>query len=688
MRSSHRPLSLFTLALFTSFIVQSNPVLARRSRILTGKTHQTNSKSHHSSLNSSSQNNSLQNSVNLSQQSSKVQYVNNALNTGQIRNSQTEVLIIKSQKTNEGKVVYNYGSSQRNITPSVSNQSETLVNKQDVIIHHNSQGLRKFTKHNLIDLESHSSSQNNKSLVQDIESNLSDLSPKIKNQAIKKSKYQRHKATSNILDGKSSKSQILKIENSMAVQTERFINLDSNMLKNKSGVSENLLNESQNIQVNNRLSMPLTAHKIHQNMSTRSANHKFKSNTNLQNTSQSLSHSVSKASHSIVGYTRIKSNMGGINQLQKNKGKQILPSNFSQDSGIISADSVHNIILVSNLDSNGRTKEKTKHRAIVSNELNTSKILNMSSVNLSNSQISGTDSPSKFAETLDEEQIILPNPMMKYENTEQVEGSNSDVDEDTMFGQSITIQNGTIVGSQENINSSTWRPNRIIANIIYIFLVISGLYCCFLGFRFFKLTMILLGLDLSYYFVILFLSEFDIYDADNVGHQLGVFFGSLVLGFAISIIAYLYRGSQFIIIGITIGSMVAVFVAQFFIDFEENSDKITILIIYLAASLIFSIAAYASQHSTLIWGTVIVGSILATINFGVLLDDFKSFEHREKLPADRYSDCVNYLIANAILICLGLLFQFYMKNKIISRLKQQDPEMDSDMYSVRATTFL
>lgn len=683
MRSSHRPLSLFTLALITSFLVQSNPVLARRSRILTGKSNQTKSHSQQSSLKSSSQNNSLKDSVNSSQRSSQVQYFKNALNTGQIRNSQTDVLIIKSQKSNEGKQIYNFRTSQRDFTPSVSSQSGTPVNNQGVNIN-NSQGLRKFTKHKLIDMESHSSSQKNKSLAQDIESNLSDLSPKIKNQKIKKSNI-RYKATSNIIGENSSNQQILQIDNSMPIQKERFINLDSKLIQNISGVSENLLDTHQKNQVNHRLSMPL---KAHQNMSIRSANPNFKNNTNHDNTSQSPSYSVSRANQSIEGYTRIKSNMGGMNQFQKKTGKQILPSNFSQDSGVISAESVHNIIVVSNLDSNNRKKEKPTNRGIVSNELNTSKILNMSSVNLSNSKISGTGLTSNFAENLDEEQIILPNPLMKYENGEQVEGSTNDVDEDTMFGQSINIKNGTIVGSQQNISCSTWRPNRIIANIIYIFLVVSGLYCCFLGFRFFKLTMILLGLDLSYYFVILFLSEFDIYDADNVGHQLGVFFGSLVLGFAISIIAYLYRGSQFIIIGITIGSMVAVFVAQFFIDFEENSDKITILIIYLAASLIFSIAAYASQHSTLIWGTVIVGSILATINFGVLLDDFKSFEHREKLPADRYSDCVNYLIANAILICLGLLFQFYMKNKIISRLKQQDPEMDSDMYSVRATTFL
>jgi len=289
-----------------------------------------------------------------------------------------------------------------------------------------------------------------------------------------------------------------------------------------------------------------------------------------------------------------------------------------------------------------------------------------------------------FAENLDEEQIILPNINNKYENTKEVE---TDFEEDTKFGQAIMLKDGSIsTSNDEPLNN--WKPNMIIANIIHIFLIISGIYCCFLGFRFFKLTMILLGLDFSYYFVVLFLTEFDIYDGQNIGHQLGVFFGSICLGFIVSIISYLYEKSQFFIIGVSISSMISVFIAQFFIDFDDTTDKLIILSIYLGCAVIFTIAAYASQHSTLIWGTVIVGSILATINFGVLLNDFKSFEQREKLPADRYSDFVNYLIANAILICLGLLVQFYLKKKIIQRLRKEDEEMDSDMYTIRATTFL
>ena len=289
-----------------------------------------------------------------------------------------------------------------------------------------------------------------------------------------------------------------------------------------------------------------------------------------------------------------------------------------------------------------------------------------------------------FAEELDEEQIILPNINNKYENTKNVE---SDMDEDTHFGQGVFLKDGSI-SQIPNETPDNWKPNLIIANIIHIFLIISGIYCCFLGFRFFKMTMILLGLDFSYYFIILFLTEFDIYDIENIGHQLGVFFGSLLLGLAVSILSYLFEKTQFFIIGVSIGSMISVFIAQFFINFEDNSDKILILSIYIGSSLVFTIAAYAAQHSTLIWGTVIVGSILATLNFGVLLNDFKSFEQREKLPNDRYSDFINYLIANAVLICLGLLVQFYLKKKIIQHLKKQDKELDSDMYTIRATTFL
>jgi hypothetical protein len=340
---------------------------------------------------------------------------------------------------------------------------------------------------------------------------------------------------------------------------------------------------------------------------------------------------------------------------------------------------------------NDMESEESSQKSNMSKQLKQKKILDLLHKQLQSDVkhvIDGTKYDTEefktFAEELDEEQLILPNVHDKYENTKAVE---SDVDEDTYFGQGILLKDGTI-SHDATTNPDNWRPNLIIANIIHIFLVISGIYCCFLGFRFFKMTMILLGLDCSYYFVILFLTEFDIYDAENIGHQLGVFFGSLLLGFGVSILSYIYEKSQFVIIGFSISSMISVFIAQFFINFEDNSDKIMILSIYLGCALIFTIAAYAAQHSTLIWGTVIVGSILATINFGVLLNDFKSFEQREKLPNDRYADFVNYLIANAILICLGLLVQFYLKKKIIQRLRKEDEELDSDMYTVRATTFL
>ena len=334
-------------------------------------------------------------------------------------------------------------------------------------------------------------------------------------------------------------------------------------------------------------------------------------------------------------------------------------------------------------ENNSQISQGTQH----ANQVKIKKLLkNKLNKQLGSKKVSKTESTiiKSFAEQLDKEEILLPNIHNKYENTKNIE---TDLDEDTHFGQGIILKDGSL--SQEiNEIPDNWRPNLIIANIIHIFLVISGIYCCFLGFRFFKMTMILLGLDFSYYFIILFLTEFDIYDVNNIGHQLGVFFGSLFLGLIVSIVSYLFEKTQFFIIGVSISSMISVFIAQFFIDFEDNSDKILILSIYLGCTLVFSLAAYAAQHSTLIWGTVIVGSILATINFGVLLNDFKSFEQREKLPNDRYSDFINYLIANVVLICLGLLVQFYLKKKIIQHLKKQDTEMESDMYTIRSTTFL
>lgn len=644
MRSFNRPLSLLALALIASFFVSNAHSLIRRSRILSKKNQETKS-NNTESLKSNNQ--SWRNShISYGQNGrGQVQIMNRPLNNGEFYDGRHSNSSLQYDPNRQNEF-HHYAVHQNSSVDSSSSQNKSQTKENHVVINNQATMLRKYTKKQPVDLESFSSKS---------QSNLSPSQSMIKAQI--KKKTTRNKASSKIFG------------------TQESIDMENSQSSHQSPIVIQKKSTSNTLQGNG-----------HHNLNYGS---EMKKISPLQSNESKSNRSIEHINHLLKH--EVKNQMVQANQLRKNKKHQKIPSISISSEKSKENSSSSNKVLISNLDSGNRLNLNKKDKGRVSNDLDSSKILNAPSQNISDtktmSQKSGNKTLPNIAEQIDEEQIILPNPEMKYENSIKVEGS-SDIDEDTMFGQSVSLENGTVVGSLHRIPEGTWRPNRIIANMIYIFLVVSGLYCCFLGFRFFKLTMILLGLDLSYYFVILFLSEFDIYDAENVGHQLGVFFGSLVLGFAISIIAYLYRGSQFIIIGVTIGSMVSVFVAQFFIDFEDNNDKIMILIIYLASSLVFSIAAYASQHSTLIWGTVIVGSILATINFGVLLNDFKSFEHREKLPADRYSDCINYLIANAILICLGLIFQFYMKNKIISRLKQQDAEEDSDMYSVRATTFL
>ena len=77
----------------------------------------------------------------------------------------------------------------------------------------------------------------------------------------------------------------------------------------------------------------------------------------------------------------------------------------------------------------------------------------------------------------------------------------------------------------------------------------------------FRLLMIILGFYVSYYLLLLSLTEFEIYKSDLVSHQVGLFFGSLFLGLIISMTCYMFDKINFLVFGVSIGCSLSVFVA-------------------------------------------------------------------------------------------------------------------------------
>lgn len=219
-----------------------------------------------------------------------------------------------------------------------------------------------------------------------------------------------------------------------------------------------------------------------------------------------------------------------------------------------------------------------------------------------------------------------------------------------------------------------YKNNRIIANMINMFFVITGLYVLFLGIKAFKLLMVILQFYICYYFLLFFLSEFELYNYGSVLQQIGIFLFCIFLAFLLAIIFYFMEKINFIVFSIAVGSMLTLTYVQFFVDFTNNSDKVCLFFVYVGSSLVFSVYAFFFQTRAVIFGSVFVGAVIVPINLGVLFDDFKSFETRKNLPLDNYTDFINYIIIIFVLMILGSLTQFHIKRRIIR--KNEDLEIE------------
>jgi len=219
--------------------------------------------------------------------------------------------------------------------------------------------------------------------------------------------------------------------------------------------------------------------------------------------------------------------------------------------------------------------------------------------------------------------------------------------------------------SEDVDHPSVLTPDRIIGVMMYGFLVITGAYVALFGFRIFRLLMVVLGFYVSYYLILFFLTEFKLFDAKNVGHQLGLFFGCIILGFIIAIACYLLEKVNFVIFGTAIGTVIALFYAQFFVNFGNVESRKELLYVYIGSSSVFSAGAFFFLDQALIWGSALIGSIITTINLGVITNQIDSFEERETFPDDIMSELKYFLIFALVLFLVGVSSQYYLRKQII-----------------------
>lgn len=273
--------------------------------------------------------------------------------------------------------------------------------------------------------------------------------------------------------------------------------------------------------------------------------------------------------------------------------------------------------------------------------------------------------------------VTCPDPSVKAQTTTTPNQTNASLSASQQAANPVVLDDpGVKTGAKRGFNT-----NGVISIIVNIFLIITGLYVGLFGFRVFRLLMIILGFYVAYYGILFLFTELSWYKPENVGHQLALFFASLVFGFILSVTCYIFDKLNFIIFGAAVASMVNLVAAQFFIDFETPEGKIIFAAIFVAGVLIFSLISFLVLDHFIIWGSAFVGAIIAPINAGVLEGSLESFELKKYHGFDP-KKLMYFLIFSGVLFVIGVGTQYYLRRRIIKRMQ------DDTLEEIRGTSFL
>lgn len=266
------------------------------------------------------------------------------------------------------------------------------------------------------------------------------------------------------------------------------------------------------------------------------------------------------------------------------------------------------------------------------------------------------------------QEIKVENPMLKSSNIlETAKRIENKEDEGIKIPEKELVKSNNQVQEKSTIK-------KILSSVIHVVQAIAGIYICLFGFRVFRLLMIILGFFTSYYLILLFLTEYEIFDKNSVGPQLALFIISIILGFVISVLSYMFDKVNFVIFGLSVGCMFGLFYAQFFVDFADIQDRITLFTIVLASSGLVIVAAYFMLDMTVIVGSAFIGSIITPISIGILLDYFESFEERTRKEGDFVRQLYAFLVASGLMFLTGIPAQIQLRTRILTKFEDESLE--------------
>lgn len=293
--------------------------------------------------------------------------------------------------------------------------------------------------------------------------------------------------------------------------------------------------------------------------------------------------------------------------------------------------------------------------------------------------------------------ILIINPgiaIKSYLNDKnsEVEENNQDLESDGFFHRSHsdvetdseTTPNSNIL-ARKNKPKNPFEPkkainfatiaDKIIEYIIYTALSLGGIYVCFAGFKAFRFTMVIVGFFFAYYGLLFILVANNVYKGDNVGHQLGLFFGSLILGFIISVLCYMLDRINFVIFGTTISCIVCLFLVQFYLKPHNRDEQMIFLIVFLASAGLNTLFAFFVLDHFIIFGCAFVGGVITPINIGIMSTLLSPFENRvinDPLNDIKYVHWFMFICGGMIMA--GLSVQYYLRKRLIRKWAEEGEE--------------
>lgn len=220
-------------------------------------------------------------------------------------------------------------------------------------------------------------------------------------------------------------------------------------------------------------------------------------------------------------------------------------------------------------------------------------------------------------------------------------------------------------------------PDRLIGFMMYGYLTITGAYVALLGFRLFRVLMIVMCFQISYYAILFAMVSAEVFDSSEVVSQLILFFSCLLLGFAASVCSSAFEKFNYVVFGSAVGTVITLFVAQFWSELVVTQQKVILMPGYLLICVLCSLVAYFLLNDLLVIGSAFTGAVLVAFNVGVLCGNIDSFESMTTQRPNNITVLLRYLLAAAALFVFSMGVQFYFRGKLMSRFKESVAEAQS-----------